>query len=427
MPATETSAYLPRVLDLELDALADLPAIAVTGARAVGKTVTAARRARTIHRLADPGAFDVVAADPRRLLAGAPPILIDEWQRLPMSWDLVRTAVDDDPSSRFLLTGSASPIDRPVHSGAGRIVNLQMRPMALSERLLEKPTVSLRKLLDGGSPPIEGETEFALEQYADEIVRSGFPGLRRLSGRQARAQLDGYVDQLLEHDFEALGGVRIRNPMLLRDWLRAYAAATSTTASRETVRGATGRGGEMPSRPTVDVYDDALRRLWLVDPVPAWLPTPNRLSRLAMPRKHHLVDPALAARLLGVTADGLLGGARADGPSRDPGILLAALFESLVTLSVRTLAQAAEARVAHLRTKGGEHEIDLIVERDDGRILAIEIKLVATVDDRAVRHLSWLARQPGPPPLDRVVVTAGRAAYRRPDGIAVIPAILLGP
>jgi predicted AAA+ superfamily ATPase len=109
------------------------------------------------------------------------------------------------------------------------------------------------------------------------------------------------------------------------------------------------------------------------------------------------------------------------------GTLLGALFESLVTLDVRVFAQAAEARVGHLRTAGGEHEVDLIVERDDGRVLAVEVKLTANVDDRDVRHLVWLRERLGAEVVDAIVITTGVAAYRRPDGIGVVPAGLLGP
>jgi predicted AAA+ superfamily ATPase len=148
---------------------------------------------------------------------------------------------------------------------------------------------------------------------------------------------------------------------------------------------------------------------------------------LALPPKHHLADPALAARLLGADAAALLD-ARPLGPSIPrPGPLIGALFESLVTLNVRTGAQAAEAEVKHLRTKGGEHEIDLVVERGDHRILALEVKLAQTVGDDDVRHLRWLANQIGDDLLDAVVVTTGPEAYRRSDGIAVVPAALLGP
>ncbi|WP_420625503.1 DUF4143 domain-containing protein [Candidatus Poriferisodalis sp.] len=140
---------------------------------------------------------------------------------------------------------------------------------------------------------------------------------------------------------------------------------------------------------------------------------------------HQLADPALAARLLGIGAEALLEGA--DGGRSIPrdGTLLGALFESLLTLSVRVYAQANEARVAHLRTRGGEREIDLILERADGRVAALEVKLPATVDDADVRHLRWLADRLGPELLDAAVITTGSEAYRRNDGIGVIPAALL--
>ena len=140
---------------------------------------------------------------------------------------------------------------------------------------------------------------------------------------------------------------------------------------------------------------------------------------------HQLADPALTARLLGVDTGALVDGAPAGPPIPREGTLLGALFESLVTLSVRTCAQANEARVGHLRTRGGEHEIDLIVERRDGRVVALEVKLSATVDDAATRHLAWLAERLGPDLLDAAVITTGHEAYRRADGIGVIPAGLL--
>ena len=141
---------------------------------------------------------------------------------------------------------------------------------------------------------------------------------------------------------------------------------------------------------------------------------------------HQLADPALAARLLGVDTGALIDGAPAGPPIPREGTLLGALFESLVTLSVRTYpAQCNEARVGHLRTRGGEHEVDLIVERRDGRVVALEVKLSATVDDADTRHLAWLAQRLGPDLLDATVITTGHEAYRRADGIGVIPAGLL--
>ncbi len=420
--------YLQRVVDDELGELASsLPAVVIVGAKGVGKTATASRRATTVHALDDPGQRSVAHADPARLLESAPPVLVDEWQYVPECWDLVRRAVDAgaDPG-RFLLTGSASPAGVETHSGAGRIVSVRMRPLALFERGVERPSVSLRQLLEGGRPPVEGRTDLRVEDYAQEILRSGFPGLRRLSGRPLRAQLDGYLDRIIDRDFPELGHP-IRNPAALRRWMTAYAAASSTSASFETIRdAATGGEGEKPAKTTTQPYRDVLERLWVVDPVPAWRPTRKRIRRLSSPPKHQLADPALAARLLGLDADALLSGREVGPPIARDGTLLGALFESLCTLSLRVYAQASEASVFHLRTGGGEHEVDLIVEREDGRVLAIEIKLARDISSDDVRHLNWLAGQLGDSLIDAMILNTGEEAYRRPDGIAVIPAALVG-
>jgi uncharacterized protein len=420
--------YQPRIVDGELDELlAGLPAISIEGPKAVGKTVTAVRRADTAYRLDDAAERLILEADTSRLVEGERPILIDEWQRVPESFDRVRRAVDDGagPGS-FLLTGSATPTDPPTHSGAGRIVRVRLRPMTLTERASESPTVSLARLLDGGRPSIEGRTDVGLEGYVDEILASGFPGIRGLPTRLLRAQLDGYLDHIVEREFEELGR-KVRRPATLRRWMGAYAAATATTASFEKIRdAATSDEVEKPSRPTALSYRDILERLWILDPLPAWLPTRNQLTQLSSPSKHHLADPALAARLLGVDAAALLQARPAEPNMPRDGTLLGALFESLVTLCVRVYAQRAEARTAHLRTWRGEREVDLIVERGQS-VVAIETKLGQVVTDGDVRHLLWLQDQLGNELADAVVVSTGREAYRRRDGIAVVPAALLGP
>lgn len=423
--------YLPRIVDRELDELlAALPAIALEGAKAIGKTRTALMRARTVHRLTVPGERTVIQADPSRLVAPQePPVLIDEWQRLPESWDLVRDAVDAGaPPGQFLLTGSAAPRQQRAHSGAGRIVSLRMRPLALAERRLGEPTVSLARLLTGEAPAIQGETTCRLEDYVEEILASGFPAIRPLPERARRLQLDSYLERVIDRDFDEVGQT-VRNPAPLRRWMTAYAAATSTSVSFEKLRHAASGGKksqDSPAKQTGLSYRDALERLWLIEPVPAWFPSRNHIARLSAPPKHHLVDPALAARLLGVDAAALLSGRPVGPPVPRDGTLLGGLFESLVTLSLRCYAQQSEAKIKHLRTFSGDHEVDLIVERADGRIVAVEVKLAQTIDENHVRHLNWLAEQVGDELLDRVVVSTGQTAYRRRDGIAVVPAALLG-
>ena len=249
-------------------------------------------------------------------------------------------------------------------------MRLRLRPLSLVERGLQSPSVSLRQLLSGEATPVDGETPVRLSQYVEEIVASGFPAIRPLPGRARRAQLEGYIARIVDKDFDEMGRP-VRKPEALRRWMAAYAAATSTTATLERIRSAaTGGEGEKPARTTVTSYGETLHKLWVLDPVQAWIPSRNYFSRLAHPDKHHLADPALAAVLLGVQDASLMEGAEGAVPMPRDGTLLGHLFESLVTQSVRVYAQAAEARVKHLRTKGGRHEVDLVVERPDHRILA---------------------------------------------------------
>lgn len=413
--------YLPRIVDIEIrELLQDLAAVSIDGPRAVGKTETSLQLAETVRSLDHPAEFALCTADYDRITTGDKPILIDEWQRLPAAWDLVRRAVDKDPSpNQYILTGSAAPHEAPTHSGAGRIVPIRMRPMSLVERAIQKPSVSLAELLGGQKPKLLGETKVALDDYIHEIVSSGFPAVRGNRPRTIRTQLAGYISRIVEHDFE-LAGHNVRNVAALRAWLAAYAAATSTTASFATIRDAASVGEvDKPSRSATAPFRDTLERLWIIDALPAWTTRKNYLKRLGKSPVHHLADPALAATLLGLDADAL------NSPKN--AAALGALFESLVTLSLRTYAQANEARVSHLRTHNGNREVDLIVERRDGKVVAIEVKLTEVPTDSDVRHLHWLKNEIGSDLLDAAVITTGPYAYRRSDGIAVIPAALLGP
>ncbi len=402
-------------------------AIALDGAKGTGKTTTAKGRVAEVLALDWPEVRETVEADPVRILQLPRPLLLDEWQKVPAVWDVVRRSVDaSNEGGQFLLTGSATPKEgATAHSGAGRIGRLRMRPMTLVERGVCEPTVSLAGLLEGGRSALNGASSLRLSDYVDEIVASGFPAFRELEARTLRFQLDSYLRNVVDRDVPELG-LRVRKPEVLLSWLRAYAAATSTTASYSQILDAATPGqDDKPARPTIIAYRDVLTDLWLLDPVPAWIPSRNILTRLGQTPKHHLADPALAARLLGLGTDALIAG---DGDVVGPqaGNMVGHLFESLATLCVRVLAEAAEARVSHMRTRGGEHEIDLIVVRDDGRVLAIEVKLSSTVHDRDTKQLHWLHKQIGDNLLDAIIINTGPAAYRRADGIGVVPLGLLG-
>lgn len=424
-------AYSRRIVDDALDELfPHLAAIALEGAKGVGKTATATQRARTVLDLSVPTARLLVGANVDHVVQVPPPVLVDEWQLEPQVWDRVKRAVDDDATGgRFLLAGSAgvAPGVR-THSGAGRIVSFTMRPLSIAERGIGKPTVSLGALLRNPQLEIAGTTDVLLSAYVDEILRSGFPGIRELPERARRVQLDSYLARIVERELPE-NGTQVRRPKALRDWLAAYGAATSTDASYGAILDAATPGeDDKPTRQTVAHYREQLTRIFVLDPVPAWIASFSPLKRLTQAPKHHLVDPALAARLAGVDRDGLLRGeGRRVSPKGDTNTWLGALFESLATQSIRIYADAAEASVGHLRTRSTEREIDLIVERADRSLVAIEVKLSDTVGDKDVRHLNWLHAQLGERVVNRVLVNSGPYAYRRPDGVAVVPLALLGP
>ncbi|CAN5796883.1 DUF4143 domain-containing protein [soil metagenome] len=422
-------AYRPRTVDLDLDELfGQLPAVLLDGAKGVGKTRTALQRAATVRRLDDPRERSIVEADPNVAVLGDQPVLIDEWQRAPSSWDAVKRAVDADPrGGQFLLTGSAPAAGEPVHSGAGRITTLRMRPMTLPERRISTPTVRLSSLLSGENIDIGGRCDLDLAGYTDEILSSGLPGMRGLTGRALWLQLDGYIERIVDREMPE-AGLSARRPASVRNWLRAYAAATATTATWETVRDAATPGsGDKPAKSTTAPYIDTLTTLRVLDEQPAWEPGHNHLRRLTRGAKHHLVDPALAARLVGVGRNQLLRGEAGDVAVPRDGTFLGGLFESLAVLTIRVFAQAADASVFHLRDFDGRHEIDLIVERGDGRILALEVKLSSTLHANDFKNLRWLRDRIGDQMIGGAVLTTGPEAYRREDGFAVLPLGLLGP
>lgn len=226
-------AYVRRIVDGELDGLfGEVPSIALDGPKGVGKTTTAEERVVGLAKLDSKSVREAISADPTLILGRPRPLLLDEWQEAPEVWDVVRRAVDVDPSGgQFLLTGSATPAaGATTCSGAGRIGRLRMRPMTLCERGVGEPSISLIDLLTGRIPPLAGECDLRLADYTDEILASGLPGLQSMSPRALRFQLDSYVRNAVDWDVPE-PGLNVRKPESMLAWLRAYASATSTTAS----------------------------------------------------------------------------------------------------------------------------------------------------------------------------------------------------
>jgi len=264
----------------------------------LGRRATASQRAETIGSLYDPGQREALAADPDRITRLPTPLLADEKQLEPTFRDRVRTAVDHDPTGGwFRLTGSAGvTAGVRTHSGAGRIGSLLLRPLGLSERAIVEPTVSLGSGLRGESGGFTGESPLGVPAYADEILGSGFPGIRTLPDPARTFQLDSYIERIINAELPE-NRVHIGRPGALRAWLAAYGAATATDASYSAILDAATAGQpDKPARGTVDGYREQLTRLFILDPLPPWIPMFNPLKRLTRTPKHRLVDPALAAR-----------------------------------------------------------------------------------------------------------------------------------
>ncbi|OFT84014.1 ATP-binding protein [Corynebacterium sp. HMSC29G08] len=411
--------YLPRVVDMQLDQLLPyVSAIAIEGPKGVGKTETAARRAKTVLRLDESADAAALASDPS-FSSFPKPLLIDEWQVEPQSWNRVRRAVDDGAeASSFLLTGSATPVaGTDTHSGAARIISLRMRPLALFERPGWQANISLRDLFQG-TADVSGSTEKTLTDYIEAIASGGFPGFMQAPQLVREQQLDSYLARIVDRDLPDQG-YTVRNAASLMNWLAAYAAASSTTTSyQEILDAATPGDADKPAKTTTMKYREKLAEIWMLDPVPAWDFRRSPFAGLARAPKHQLADPAFVLRLLKIPAKKL---------STRFNYMLGPLFESLATLSARVAAQAVFGSVSHFRTSKGDREIDLIVQNADGDIIAIEVKLSVDVDDEDVRHLLWFREQLPEDVVDTVVLTTGTRAYRRADGVAVIPLAMFGP
>ncbi|NNN09844.1 MAG: ATP-binding protein [Acidimicrobiaceae bacterium] len=420
-------AYKPRLVDGVLrDGLSAMGACAIEGPRACGKTATARQMATDEILLdVDREARALAQVDPRLLLSSRKrtPLLIDEWQLEPELWNAVRREIDNrGKKGQFILTGSASlPRDDVRHAGSGRIAQITMRPMTLFEQGWSSGALSLGALL-AGTQVLESEhSELALLDYVDRIVIGGWPELLEATVDEARYFLESYISTLVHHDISEVSEAK-RDPRKVRRFLLAYAQLSAHPASLSTIisRAAdTDDEDPSPGRLAAAAYVDALRRMWIIDDVEAWNVSLRSKARLGKTEKRHLVDPSLAASLMGC------------GPQRLLGDLstLGFLFESLVTRDVRVYANANRASVYHYREHEGHLEVDLIVERiEDGSWIGIEVKLGSQqIDEAAASLLKVSETRLGMPASALLVVTATDYAYRRQDGVYVVPLGLFGP
>lgn len=418
---TGRSQYLPRIADAALQAeLSAMGAVLIEGVKGCGKTQTARQRAASEVLLdSDPAAIALAGLDPRLLLDGATPRLLDEWQRVPRLWDIVRRAVDDRRQrGQFILTGSATPDDTaPRHSGAGRFGILRMRTMTLVEQQATTPTVSLSELMNGGVvEPTRSPVE--VRDYLHHIAVGGWPALVGGTEHDADRFLEGYLDVIIDHDIDEVSGAE-RNPRMVRRFLQAYAQMVSQPATLAAIirRARDDQDTEGPSRYAAEPYLEALRRMMVVDELPAWDPSVRSSKRLTTTPKRHLGDPSLAAALLGMSPTRMLSDLETTG----------FLFESLVAHDLRIYAGVARAFIYHYREAERRLEVDYVLETRDGDWMGIEVKLGQAEIDKAADSLHRLADRVNRKPRALVVVTGTPLAYTREDGVHVVPLGVIGP
>ena len=420
-------SYHPRIVDEELRArLAANGAVLIEGPKACGKTATARQLAKSEVRLdIDEAARLAAAVAPEVILQGERPRLLDEWQVVPSIWDHVRRDVEDRRTvGLYILTGSAEPTDDITrHSGAGRISRLQMRPMTLSESGFGTSQVSFASLLSGEFSPV-ADPGFRLDDVTAQMVRGGWPGSLSLPLADAARAVRDYLGEIARTDVkQVMPGVRVDVGKVGR-FIRAYARHVGTQAAMTTIsgdtEGAEGRAQAIITRHTAADYHEALTKLKIIEDQPAWAPHLRSSHRLRVAEVRHFVDPSLAVAALRTGVPALM---------RDLN-LLGFLFESMVVRDLRVYAQAMEGGVLRYRDHK-DLEVDAIVELPDGRWSAFEIKLGGHQIEQAAAGLKAFmervdtAKSGEPQALG--VITATGYAYRRGDGIYVIPIGMLGP
>ena len=411
--------YYSRICDrLVVEKLAYSGAVLIEGPKWCGKTWAGKHAAKSVLYMQDPDNSEnylkLSKTMPSRLLKGEKPRLIDEWQDAPVLWDAVRFDVDQSGEwGQYILTGSATPRDdnMPKHTGTGRIARLRMRPMSLFESKESIGSVSLQQLFDG-QDDVDGENPLTIPDIAKVICRGGWP--EAVAKGKSSAQIArNYVDAVVNVDVQRVDGVE-RNPHRVRQLLRSYARNISTMASLTTVLADIQANDVAFSDTTMYGYVNALRRIFLIEDIPAWKPSLRSKSALRTSDKRQFVDPSIATAILRANADSIL----------DDFNYFGFLFESLVARDLRIYAQAIDGDIFHYRDKDNL-EADLVIRLNDDRWAAVEVKLGSDEIEEGAKHLIKLRNKVDTTkvgePAFLMVVTGGQYAYRRQDGVFVVP------
>lgn len=412
--------YQPRFADALLAArLQSAGAVLVEGTKGCGKTETAKRLSESVvHFDADEQVRIRMEIDPKSVLVGAVPRLLDEWQGYPKIWNYVRREVDErKEKGQFILTGSATPDDSiRRHSGAGRFSVMKMRPMSLFERGWSTGEVSLSALLAGEIPSSE-EVSFDLGELAEKMTLGGWPGLIGVSASEGLRFVSDYVALIAEVDLSRTSDRR-HDPRKVMRLIQSLARNISTEATLISLARDAGGNDKELNDETVANYLGALERLMTVESLPAWNTHIRSADMLRKAPKRHFADPSLAIGALELTVDRIVSDLNYYG----------LLFESLAIRDLRIYADTLGGKVFHYRDSRGL-EVDAVIECPDGTWGAFEVKLGNGAADHAAENLRKIADKIDTDKVKRpsalTVITGNGFAYRRPDGVNVVPLSVL--
>ncbi|WP_040543769.1 ATP-binding protein [Metamycoplasma auris] len=413
--------YKPRIIEKVVDRFFVVAgAICIEGPKWCGKTWTSYFKSQSSFFVGDPANNfanrELALINPKLILEGRNPKLIDEWQEVPSIWDAVRWQVDwENKNALFILTGSSTPKYKGVlHSGAGRIARIRMDTMSLYESNESSGVVSLKDL----SNQIVKEQliePLSFERLAYLVVRGGWPKNINSSVSQCHLLPNSYINTILNESIKQIDNSKY-DPLKIKLILKSLARNEATFVAEDTIiKDISINDKKTISRPTINKYIDVLNRMFIFNNQKPFALNLRSSKKVRSSEKKRFCDPSLACALLNVTPDKLINDVR----------LFGILFESLVIRDLRVYAQAIDAKVFHYRDYF-DNELDAVIELNNGEWMAIEIKLSAAQVEQAATSLNKAVykivnNSNKKPILKCIIVGIGNAVYKREDGIVVIP------
>lgn len=397
-------------------------AVLIEGPKWCGKTTTAKQLAKSVLDLGDASVLkqssQMIEISPKSLLEGATPRLIDEWQALPPIWDSIRSEVDKrGEPSQFILTGSSVLPDanETIHSGTGRYAHVRMRPMSLYESGESTGSVSLIDLFAGKTPDVQ-ENKLEIDDLAYLTCRGGWPWTTLISPKVALDQAFDYVDSVIKRDIQRVDKVK-RSPERARLLLRSYARNISQQVSYATIRkDMLSNDASTLDEDTVADYIKVLKKLFVIEDLVAWNPNIRSKAAIRTSDTRHFVDPSVGTAALGLGPKDLINDLQSFG----------LFFEDMVVRDLRVYAEALDGELYHYRDSSGL-ECDTVLHRRNGSYALLEVKLGGEdkINEGAASMIELANnidtdKMPAPSFM-AVIIGVGKYAYRRKDGVYVLP------